>query len=175
MPIQRFMMVAGTTLNGKISDSEGSFAAFSSTEDQKWLKSCIDDADVIIVGRKTYEKHIESGSINKPHIVFTQQIKGIQLIDHQTHYFNDSKNELINLCDVLQYKTITVLGGAEIYHWFLKEKLFSDIYLTIEPFLAGDGLNLLKGHSFMEEEKWKLKTAETLNNQGTLLLHYQKR
>ncbi|MDF2378935.1 MAG: dihydrofolate reductase [Candidatus Gracilibacteria bacterium] len=175
MSAQRFLMVAGTTLNGKITDGNGSFLPFSSDEDQKWLKKMINDSDVLIVGRKTYEKHAEIGPLSKPHIVFTQQIKGIQIKRDNVHFFNDRKDDLINLCDILQYKTITILGGSEIYHWFLKEKILSDIYLTIEPHFEGKGLNLLSGPSFIEQEKWKLKKTVVLNSSGTLLLHYQKK
>jgi dihydrofolate reductase len=172
---RRFQMVTGIALDGRIAGSEGSFSPYSSPEDKAFLDQKIEDADVLIMGRKTYEKHV--AKVKKPLIIFTSQAEGgLEITEkdgHMIHLFNDSAQELINLCDALQYKNIACLGGAEIYHWFLEKKLATDLYLTIEPFIFGSGRNLLHGGYLHEYQHWKLKSHEQLNDDGSLLLHYQ--
>ncbi|MDP2690885.1 MAG: dihydrofolate reductase [bacterium] len=167
-------LVAGISSNGKISDFSGDFSECSSAEDKQFLKKKIEESDVLIMGRKTFEKHVKTSE--KPIIVFSKQIKGIELDflnSSQIHWFNDSKQELMNLCDLLRYKTITILGGSEIYHWSLREKILTDIFLTVEPFIIDTGQNLLTGDSLHQHKSWKLRSAKRMNEKGSLFLHYQ--
>ena len=169
-----FQIVAGISLNGKIADTNGNFEPYSSAEDQRWLKKKIAESDVLIMGRKTFEKHAKH--TKKPIIVFTTAVQGIRIGKdgkRELHWFNDKKEELLNLCRLLKYKKVTILGGARVYHWFLDQKLASDVYLTIEPFFIGKGKQLLEGDWLKEQKSWKLRSSRTLNRKGSLLLHYQ--
>lgn len=186
---QVFQMVAGISLNGKIADKTGDFRKYSSKEDQRWLKKKIEESDALVMGRKTYEKH--AAKTTKPMIVFTKSIKtlktqkpvlfmrksekGIEYAqrNQEVHWFHDSPETLRNLCDLLGYRTVTVLGGAEIYHWFLQKNLLTDIFLTLEPQLIGSGTSLLRGAKLTDLKKWKLEASKKLNKNGTILLHYQ--
>jgi len=112
-----FQLVAGISLNGKIVGKDGSFKPYSSPEDQNWLQKKINESDVLLMGRKTFEKHVSQ--VKKPMIVFTRKVNWIQRSEKNSaeiHWFNDSKQELLNLCDLLQYRKITILGGGEVYH-----------------------------------------------------------
>ena len=168
-------MVAAISLNGMISGAEpGSFMDYASDEDGDWLRRCIDESDVLVMGRKTYEIHVKDH--RKPLIVFSKRVKHFQVDQDkhpEVHWFNDNRENFDNLCDLLKYKKITVLGGAEIYHWFLYRNLITDLYLTVEPFVIDKGANLLEGKVFRELKAWKLKETQQLNDSGTLLLHYQ--
>lgn len=169
-----FQIIAGISLNGKIADFSGDFKKYSSSEDKKWLQKKINESDVLIMGRKTYEKHAKKNK--KPVIIFSRKVKGLKIEPEETpelHWFHDKKEELINLCDLLQYQTVTILGGSEIYHWFINEKLVSDIFITVEPYIIGNGKNLLTGKLFHDPKSWKLKSTKTLNEKGSTLLHYQ--
>jgi len=169
-------MVAGISLNGKITDHQGDFAKYSSLEDKEVLQKKIKESDVLVMGMTTYKKHIQLKKSKKPLIIFTRSVKGMKIDEEHTseiHFFHDQKEELINLCDLLQYEVVTILGGAEIYHWFLEQKLLTDIYLTIEPIVFGEGKNLLKGNFFADQKPWKLIESKLLNKEGTTLLHYQ--
>lgn len=165
------------SLNGKIADEHGDFSIYSSEEDKKWLAKKIDESDVIVVGKNTYDQHLKNKKGNKkPLIVFTRSVDGLKIDEEKNseiHFFHDNKEELLNLCDLLQYDVITVLGGAEIYQWFLDQKMISNIYLTVEPIVFGKGKNLLSGNFVSEQKNWKLKSSQKLNEKGTLLLHYQ--
>jgi dihydrofolate reductase len=168
-------MVAGISLNGKIADEKGDFSKYSSAEDKKWLSAKIAESDVVVMGRTTYEKHLKDQPKKKPLIVFTRSISGLRIDESSSeiHFFHDSKEELLNLCNLLQYNTVTILGGSEVYHWFIEQKLVTDLYLTVEPLVFGKGVNFLSGNFLSDQKAWKLKSSEQLNNKGSLLLHYQ--
>lgn len=168
--------MAGISLNGKITDEHGDFAKYSSDEDKEWLAQKIEESDVLVVGKKTYEAHLKNGQRKKPLIIFTRSIKGLKIDEEkntEAYFFHDKKEDLLNLLDLLQYDIVTILGGAEIYHWFLEQKLVTDIHLTVEPVIFSKGKPLLTGNFLNEQKSWLLKESKTLNDQGTLLLHYQ--
>ncbi len=166
-------MVAAISLNGKIADLEGQFP--SSVEDRRWLAKKIKASDILIMGRKTFEMHVKRVGA-KPIIVFTRGIKGMRSISpgiSQVTLFHDKKKDLIELLDLLEFQRVTILGGAEIYHWFVKEKLVTEAFLTVEPVILDDGKNLLSGNAIREMKSWRLKSIKKLNSRGTLLLHYK--
>lgn len=164
-------MVAAISLNGMIANQAGVFS--SSAEDQAFLQEKIQESDVLIMGRKTYEMHVTEPK--KPMIILTQQIDGIHL-DRSAkvpiHFFHEEKQDLIELLNVMQYQTITVLGGAEIYHWAVKNRILTDLYLSIEPQIIAPGKNLLDGE-LLPANDWKLVDIKPLNTSGTQLAHYR--
>lgn len=170
-----FQLVAGISLDGRIAGAEKSFGPYSSQEDSDFLQKKIAESDVLLMGRKTYEQHVTK--VKKPMIIFTSQAEGgIEITEkdgHIIHLFQDSAQELINLLDAMQYKTVTCLGGSEIYHWCLEQKLATDLFLSIEPVIFGEGKNLLHGGYLQHFSDWKLNSHQQLNDQGTLLMHYQ--
>ncbi|MDP3976273.1 MAG: dihydrofolate reductase, partial [bacterium] len=121
MVVRTFQIVAGMSVNGKIADEGGSFQDYSSVEDQQFLQQKIEESDVLIMGRRTFDIH--SGFAKKPVIIFTRSVSGIVMGEGPMHYFHDSEEELLNLIELLQYRSITILGGSEIYHWFLQSCL----------------------------------------------------
>ena len=173
-PMLRIELIAAISINGKITDKTGSFSKYSSKEDQEFLHKKIKASDVLVMGRKTFEKHVEKAK--KPMIVFSRQVRHLETDKkdgQQITWFNDSRQEFLNIIDLLQYKKVTILGGAEIYHWFIKQNLLTDIFLTVEPYIIDSGKNLLEGTLLEMNSKWKLKSAKKINKKGTLLLHYQ--
>ena len=168
-----FDLVAAISLNGKIADRQGNFP--SSQEDRLFLQKKILYSDVLIMGRKTFERHVRRPG-QKPIIVFTTKIKGVRLASPaiaQVHFFRGKGSDLIKYLDMLQFRKVLILGGAEIYHWFLKNRLVTNIFFTIEPILIHGGKSLLTAPLFLKMKSWKLRKIKKLNSQGTLLLHYQ--
>ncbi len=159
------------SLNGMIADQEGKF--LSSAEDQAFLQEKIEESDVLIMGRRTYEMHVTEAK--KPMIILTQQIDGIQLDrDAQVpvHFFHEEKQDLTELLDLMQYRKVTVLGGAEIYHWAVKNRILTDLYLTIEPQIIAPGKNLIEG-DLLPANDWKVVDVKKLNKTGAQIVHYR--
>ena len=166
-------LVAAISLNGKIADQEGEFEQYSSPEDYDWLHAKIRESDALVMGRKTYEQHVATRE-HKPTILLTRNVKGFKPSEdeRQLYLFNDDREEFLNLCNLLQFQTITVLGGAEVYHWALEQKLVTDCFLAVEPYLIPSGKNILADLGQIEKHSWKLKSLERLNEQGSHLIHY---
>jgi len=174
MSVQTVRIVAGVTLNGCIAAAKGSFLPYSSDEDRAWLREQIEVSDVLVMGRKTFDLHVKR--FRKPMIVFTRSVEdGIFSEQADLHFFHDSKDDFLNLCDLLRYKKILVLGGAEVYAWFFEHRLVHEVCLTLEPFFIQPGKQLLQARQYLDQEKWHLQKAERLNERGTLLLHYSLR
>jgi len=174
MKSRKLQIVAAISLNGKIADQSGSFAKYSSKEDQEYLQKKIKESDVLVMGRKTFEQHVKK--TKKPIIIFTKKANGLKTEKkgkHDIYWFNDSFLEFMNLIELLQYRTVTILGGSEIYHWFIENKIVTDIFLSVEPYIITKGINLLTGDLIKDSEKWRLVSSKKLNQKGTLLLHYQ--
>ncbi|GEM_PF-6647395 len=168
-----YHIVAAISLNGKITDAEGYFP--SSPEDRQWLTQKIKASDVLVMGRKTFEQHVKRVGA-KPIIVFTRAVNSLRSASPEiakVYFFHDKKKDLIELLDLLEFQKITILGGAEIYHWFVKEKLLTDVFLTVEPVILDAGKNFLSGQALNPLPIWKLKSTKKLNQKGTLLFHYQ--
>lgn len=166
-------LLAAVSLNGKIADHEGNFP--SSKDDRLFLQKKIKEVDVLIMGRRTFEKHVKRVG-KKPVIVFTRGVKGVKAVSPaftQAYLFHGNGPDLIEYLDLLQFRKVLILGGAEIYHWFLESRLVTDIFLTVEPIIVSGGKNLLAGPLFLEMKSWKIRKIKKLNSQGTLLLHYQ--
>lgn len=170
----KFQAVVGTSLNGKITGPSGGFEEYSSGEDKKWLQQVIEDSDVLLMGRKTFELHAQK--TKKPMIILSKKVQGISLrqdTEQMVHWFNDRPEDLYQLCDLLQYKTITLLGGAQVYSWAIENQVLTDIYVTIEPVLFSKGLNMVNSENIDLSKRWKLQSHQLLNKKGSVLLHYQ--
>ena len=66
------------------------------------------------------------------------------------------------------YTRAVVIGGREIFSAFLSTDLVTDMYVTIEPIMFGDGIPLVEG---IASKKLQLMSAEKLGDQS-VLLHY---
>ncbi len=152
------ILVMVTSLDGKSTRSDESPQLWASSEDQKHFESLLAKAEVIIMGRKTYDAA-------KAHIKDDAKLRIV--MSHATH----SPRQVIADLERQGITEILLVGGSELNAAFFQEKLINEIYLTIEPKIFGDGLPLAQriGHDVQLE----LLKCKQLNQQGTLLLHYR--
>ena len=68
-------------------------------------------------------------------------------------------------------QNVLLAGGAETNAQFFDAGLVDEMYLTVEPLLLGSGLPLT---GFLQNAvQLKLMESTTLNDRGTVQLHYQ--
>jgi dihydrofolate reductase len=67
-------------------------------------------------------------------------------------------------------KQIALLGGPKTNTQFINHGLVDDIYLTIEPLIMQNGMHIVDQLS--DSVPLTLESTETLNSNGTILLHY---
>lgn len=168
----RFIVIAAVTIDGKIAFNSKHFTNWTSKEDKNFLHKILDTCDVVVVGHKTYEVAVKPLS-ERNCIVLTSKVRGSKQVKPNCLYCNPEKIDLKGLIAKFGYKKIAILGGSQTYTYCLENKLLNEIFLTIEPIVFGQGLNLFQSKKSLMV-KFTLGSVKKLNTQGSLLLHYVK-
>lgn len=162
--------VDGVTNQGKGEDHH----SWRSKEDELYFNTTRDNAKLIIMGAKTYEaaknfmKH-ESGRLR---IVLThtpEKFDGEQ-IPGQLEFTNAPPVDLLEKLEERGFNDGILVGGAHTNTEFLKNNLVHEVWITIEPYIKGVGLNTAVD---MVDVHLDLLSSEKLNDTGTLLLKYK--
>lgn len=164
------LSVDGKSTKGDLSDQ-----SWASNEDKIHLSKLVSENNLILMGGKTYESakdHIKPKE-GKLRIVVTRDPEKFSgdKIDGQLEFRNQPIQDLIQTLENRGFKQMLLLSGEGLNKQFLEANLIDEIILTIEPKIFG------KGHGMIADTKLdlnlKLLSFEKLNEQGTLLLHYQ--
>lgn len=168
----KLIMVAsldGVTNQGRKEDHH----LWTSKEDQELFNNTRDNARLIIMGSKTYEgaKNFMEHSEKRLRIVLTKNPEkyASEKIDGQLEFANQDATTLLKNLESRGYTEGILVGGAHTNLQFLKENLVNEIWITIEPYLKGDGLHVA---SEKIDAPLQLLSLEKLNEKGTLLLKY---
>ena len=153
---------------------------WSSLEDKRFLKEFLDQCDLCIMGRKSYE--LSKSFMEKRNcVIFTRNLPPIidSAVSEQSSpilsYVNPEFVELDSwLAKNFSFpkKTVAILGGPDIYRYFISRGWVDDIYLTIEPLIFGKGLSWISSGDKYLDTELRLISANQLNSKGTILLHY---
>ncbi len=184
----KYIAIAAVTLDGKIARHKNHMSDWTSKEDKVFMRALLDKCDVIIVGNNTYKTAV--GPLSKRNCIVLSKTaepspltRGdvAQRVTERLLYANPQKTNLKKLIRALNYKKIAILGGAQTYTYCLQNNLFDEIYLTIEPIIFGQGVDLFapspsegRVGERVQKHKLKLFSIKKLNKQGSLLLHYKK-
>lgn len=147
---------------------------WSSSEDQSHLRTLKLTYPIIIMGRKTYETV-------KNELVLSEKTRRIILTKHpekfidscvpgQLEFTDESPIALANRLGRHGPTRSLLVGGSDVNELFLKAKLITDCYITIEPRFFGDGKSMFTNDAI--DVSLKLIEVKQLNTRGTLLLHY---
>jgi len=181
-----YIAIAAITLDGKIAKHKSHMSDWTSKEDKVFMRALLDKSDVVIVGNNTYKTAVAPLS-KRNCIVISRSASAVPpspsegRVGERLQYCLPKKSELLKILKTNNYKLITILGGAQTYSFCLQNNLLDELYLTIEPLVFGEGINLFSalfplplGEGRGEGFKFKLLSTKKLNKQGSLLLHYKK-
>ncbi len=154
------------TADGKIAKDSTQFTDWTSREDKKLFVEVSKKHGVIMMGENTFKTFLKPlpGRLN---VVFSKQenpepIEGVKWV-------NGEPQQVLEELETLGYKSALLGGGATINSLFLKNKLITEIILTIEPKIFGQGLSL-----FNEDLDVNLKLLEIEKlNDNTIMIKYQ--
>ena len=132
----------------------------------------VQDIDIVIMGRKTYEKVISFG-IEFPHkekkcYVISRTKMGY---DENVEYYSASLETLIADMKSKEGKNIFVDGGAEIVNELLKINMIDEFIISIVPIFLGSGIRLFK--EGRPEKRLKLISSKEFMT-GLVQLWYEK-
>ncbi|MEK7074077.1 MAG: dihydrofolate reductase family protein [Patescibacteria group bacterium] len=168
----RIILVMVSSVDGKT--THPTIHGWSSAEDQEHFRTQKAEHPVIIMGRKTYDTVKQELQLNSKtlRIVMTKQPKALmtERVPGQLEFTDESPNVLVSRLERKGYTSMLLVGGSETNEAFLKEKLITDCFITIEPTFFGTGKSIFTPVPL--DIALKLIETKRLNAQGTLLLHY---
>ena len=172
IPIKpNIVALAAVTIDGKIARHANHFPDWTSPEDKTFFQSMLEKSEVFVIGNNTY-KTAEEPLSKRNCIIFTRSVQDTERRgDHLLLYNGAGKTSIESLLE--PYRSVALLGGAQVYSYFLERDLIDDLYLTIEPIIFGQGLNLFE-HETESTTRLQLASMRQMNPQGTVLLHYQR-
>ncbi len=164
-----------TSTNGKITKgSDPDIYKWTSSEDSERFFGWIKENKAIIMGSGTYDANKEKIKRNpgKLRIVMTHNPEkyATEQIPDVLEFTDKSPQEIVADFERRGYTQALHLGGSQAASVFLKENLINELWLTLEPYIFGEGQPLFEMVGL--ERKLKLLSTEQLNDQGTLLLKY---
>ncbi len=163
--------IVAVTIDGKIARHSGHFTDWTSPEDKTFLRSLLDKSDAVVIGNNTYKT--AAGPLSKRNcIVFTRTVHDTERRGSNLLYYNADGPSSIGVI-LESYRAIALLGGTQVYSYFLEHDLIDDLYLTIEPVVFGEGLDIFKCKN-EATVNFHLTAVKKLNDKGTVLLHYRR-
>jgi len=161
---------------------------FSGSNDiQDYFRELLEEADLIIYGRKTYELMVpfwpevaRTQSMNKTANEFARVFSNLNRImvsrsidtvnDEQTTIIHNNLKEEILKLKQQPGKTIST-GGVELPAQLIELGLVDEFHMVIHPLIVGQGRRLFTEMSLPENLGLKLTTSQTLSS-GCLALQY---
>lgn len=164
------------SLDGFIADNEGGIEFLEQVPNPKQhdygYHDFIAGIDVILMGRKSYEKILSFG-IDWPYpqceTVVLSSSQNFEVKSPNTKVITDFDDQTINDLRAASKKGIWLLGGGETIHSCLAKRAVKEITLTIMPIILGSGIPLFpKGKV---SSKWNLHSSEAFDT-GVVMLRY---
>lgn len=165
----KVFIIAALSANGKIAEQESQVSLdWTSKEDLKFFIEKTKEAGVLVMGRKTYE------TIGKPlkdrlNVIMTRSADEYEDIEGSLQWTSDTPAKILEELQSQGFESVAITGGAEVYSLFLREGLVTDLYLTIEPVLFGNGTSFI---SDLDRIDLELMETKPMGKQA-IMLHYQ--
>ena len=156
-------IIAALTADGFIAkNSAHTPMEWTSREDKKFFADRTKQAGVVVFGQNTFE------TIGKPlpgrhNVVYSRDrtYEGVQVTQ------KDPK-ALLEELEAAVHKDVAVFCCSTIYTMFMEAGVVDKLYLTVEPVLFGQGMNLFNKEI---DTKLQLVSTQTLG-ENTILLEY---
>jgi dihydrofolate reductase len=158
--------VAAITADGFIARDAGHGADWTSVEDKRNFVRLTKAAGVMVMGSTTFDT-IGRALPGRRNIVYTSRPKNYQIEGVETT--QEAPRDLIDRLGREGCEAVAIIGGAQIYDLFIKSGLVNELFLTVEPKLFGQGVNLIKSATDLE---LSLIEVEKLGD-NTPLLRYR--
>ncbi|MEK4870816.1 dihydrofolate reductase family protein [Niallia sp. FSL W8-1348] len=172
---RKLVLLIATSLDGYIATKDDSLDWLFKVEGEgdNGISEFYETVDTILMGRKTYDWIIthmteEFPYKNKECYVFSRQE------NEDTEDVKFIKEDIIDFTNKLKNeegKNIWIVGGGDLLHSFIKEKLVDEFIITIAPTIIGEGVPLFKEDEYQLE--LFLKGTRCFNQ--FVELHYDRR
>jgi dihydrofolate reductase len=172
---RNIVIFIATSLDGYIARENDSLDWLFKVEGEgdNGYSSFYETVDTILIGKRTYDWVMEHENGNFPYkdkecFVFSRTVH------EDNEYVKFINGDVVDFASKLKSeegRRIWLVGGGELIHSFLKEKLVDELIITVAPVLIGKGISLFKELDF--DLEWSLKGMKQFNQFAEL--HYEKR
>ena len=159
-------IVAALTADGFIARSSHADVDWSSKEDKQFYRELTKRIGVMVMGRSTFDT-MGRALPGRRTIVMTSHAD--DLAERGVEVFGGSPAELMYKLEAEGLDEVSICGGAGIYGAFLAAGLVTDLYLSVQPILFGQGVGLSREPLDVQIE---LVKSEPLG-EGGVLNHYR--
>lgn len=170
----KVVLVFVSTLNGKITrGNDPEVRHWSSAEDQDYYTGIWQESKLVVMGRNTFILNKITPSPSRLLLVMTSnpgEYSGMA-VPGQIEFTNKTPSQLVSGYSATGTERMTVVGGPLIATAFLREKLVDELWLTIEPRLFGQGLNLVSESDL--DVRFRLAEVTRVNDSGTMITRYE--
>lgn len=163
----KVFIIAAISIDGFIARNDNEFPNWTSPEDLQFFVAKTKEAGTLVMGANTYQTLLDKGRKlpGRRNIIYTSNLTRF---DTNTETTALSPSQLIEQLSREGVETLAVCGGSTIYGLFLDSGVVSEMYITVEPVVFGEGIKLFNQKlikHFSLEQVTKL-------NADSLLLHY---
>lgn len=170
---RKLVLFIATSLDGYIAKKDDSLDWLFKVdgEGDNGYSTFYETVDTILLGRRTYDWIMKNqdGDFpypNKECYVFSKTKNQEQ---NNVKFFSGDIVQFTNKLKNEEGKNIWLVGGGELIHSFIKEKLVDELMITVAPVLIGKGIPLFREGDF--ELELSLKGITRFNQ--FVELHYE--
>ncbi len=146
----KVVLYMAISVNGLIA-KENDDTSFVSKIEWKSFRAMIKKADVMVIGRHTYDIMKESDELNGLKntniVVLTNGVNRKSEMSNIT-FTNLQPKELLKKLEKEKHKFVLIAGGGILNGSFVKENLVDEIILDVEPVVFGKGIGLFGDSDF---------------------------
>ncbi len=167
--MRKIRLFIASSLDGYIARTSGEVDWLFTDADYGYAEF-FDSIDTVLMGGKTYRQILEFGEYpykGKKGFVFS---KTLQDKNDDVEFVGGDIKSFIDKLRNDSGGDIWLVGGAEIIHYFIKERLLDELILSIHPIILGDGIPLIVKDASLST-KLQLKEVKTFDS-GLLQVSY---
>lgn len=161
--MRKIRLFIATSLDGYIARSSGAIDWLFTDADYGYT-TFYEQIDTLLIGRKTYEQVLTFGEYPYPEkksYIFSQNppTEKNELVEFVTEDWTTFLDQLRQQPG----QDIWLVGGGQLIHFCLKQKLVDELILFIHPMILGSGIPLFTQDASLEIQL-TLKQVETYNS-----------
>lgn len=160
-------LLAAISLDGKIAEATTqNSTSWTSKDDVRFFVQKSKEIGALIMGETTYNT-IGRPLKDRTIYVLTKDPT------HKMHqpgivYTSGDVKDVLKRIEADGHQKVLIAGGASVYSQFLSQGLVDELFLTVEPYLFGEGISLVSGINRM---KLQFLDANKIGPE-TVVLHY---
>jgi dihydrofolate reductase len=169
----KIVLVFVSTLDGKVTKWDDPYVRkWSSKSDQEYFSRVWKDSRLIVMGINTFNAEPPTPSAKRLLVIMTHRPSDYKKyeVSGQVEFTEESPAQLASRFEKDGHEQMLVVGGPHIATSFLKEQLSDELWLTIEPKIFGNGINIVADDRL--DIDLSLISCEKVNDNGTLITKY---